>query len=513
MAEAILTIVAFPVAVFTTLEAFQRCGEYIAKKVQSYKHAPKAAQNFQVFGTNLHQGLLKDNLEIAQWAFQANSNISSSSKKALESSLQSLKETLITADKLLDKFLKDDGSVHWRYRMLDPEQKFAACFKDLQSWQSVFVGIISILDKHRQVKTQRNLLTARKFVTKSRLHNSQDLQLDAPHLWLGLAQMTDSKQFRDASVAIEKREYSEFDDKVELGVITSDLAHALSDESRGIMKCLGYRETPRLELIFELPSGVDEIQTLCRLMLKDLAQGYAGRHSLDQRFRLARQLSEAVLSVHTKGLVHKNIRSNTVLIMREKPVDENSEGALGLGAPYLSNWSIVRGTADLSVSNPNDHWEEDIYRHQTCQGEGQYAKSSRYNMGHDIYSLGVCLLELGLWESFIVEREPTDGMQLQRCLSDTFAWKAIKLGYMEQTEIGSTKRVIQPRCVQVVMEALALELLPQRMGPTYANLVVSCLRCLEAGLGGIKDFGEVEVDEVGVNFNEVVVRTLSGLRV
>lgn len=43
-------------------------------------------------------------------------------------------------------------------------------------------------------------------------------------------------------------------------------------------------------------------------------------------------------------------------------------------------------------------WDRNVYRHPLRQGNDPV---DRYRMQHDIYSLGVCLLEVGLWESFV----------------------------------------------------------------------------------------------------------------
>jgi hypothetical protein len=43
-------------------------------------------------------------------------------------------------------------------------------------------------------------------------------------------------------------------------------------------------------------------------------------------------------------------------------------------------------------------WDRNVYRHPLRQGD---RPAEAYRMQHDIYSLGVCLLEIGLWESFV----------------------------------------------------------------------------------------------------------------
>lgn len=50
------------------------------------------------------------------------------------------------------------------------------------------------------------------------------------------------------------------------------------------------------------------------------------------------------------------------------------------------------------VGPRNREWFKDIYRHPDQQGANI---KTQHNMGHDIYSLGVCLIEIALWETFV----------------------------------------------------------------------------------------------------------------
>lgn len=46
----------------------------------------------------------------------------------------------------------------------------------------------------------------------------------------------------------------------------------------------------------------------------------------------------------------------------------------------------------------DDKWQDNLYRHPERQGKNP---EESYTMHHDVYSLGVCLLEIGLWTSFV----------------------------------------------------------------------------------------------------------------
>lgn len=88
-----------------------------------------------------------------------------------------------------------------------------------------------------------------------------------------------------------------------------------------------------------------------------------------------------------------------------EPSHNNAPGVVAplpqeFGSVYLFHWaSMVRRS---SYRNPmHTKWYNDIYRHPEQQGPA--AAEVRRNMGHDIYSLSVCLLEIGLWETLVHE--------------------------------------------------------------------------------------------------------------
>ena len=86
-------------------------------------------------------------------------------------------------------------------------------------------------------------------------------------------------------------------------------------------------------------------------------------------------------------------------------------------------------------------------------------------MQHDIYSLGVCLLEIGLWDSFV--RPGADG-----CCSIS-----PRLNISEHL----TKKRQNDRANGIKGELIdmARKNLPNKMGTRYAEVVISCLSCLD----------------------------------
>jgi hypothetical protein len=275
---------------------------------------------------------------------------------------------------------------------------------------------------------------------------------------------------------------------------------------RGILPCLGYRMTPDVELVFEMPQDLHNPQTLQTLIAAD--QGVL-RHPLDFRLRLARRLAEAVLRVHAVGLVHKNIRTETVMVFQpaQPPQDEATRNAVGFGEVYLTNWRLLRDALGPSILTGGTHWTEDIYRHPKRQG---LQVEDKYNMGHDIYSLGVCLLEIGLWEPF-VQLRTVDGRPR---VSDLFR-AAAKVDLSPNPEDELNVKLTKPSEVKSVLLQLAHDHLPIKMGLGYYRLTVSCLTGLDkpSGFGDKVDFTKMNQAEQGVAFKELVLSFITEMAV
>lgn len=247
----------------------------------------------------------------------------------------------------------------------------------------------------------------------------------------------------------------------------------------GLLTCLGavhHQPHDKFSIVFRIPDTASSPETLRAKMMKG-----GIHHSLSDRFRLATQLARAVFHIHTFDMVHKSIRPENIILFRD------SESALG--SAFLLGFEKVRRGEDGTALRGDTQWEKNLYRHPQRQGD---KIEHRYIMQHDIYSLGVCLLEIGLWTPF-VEYTPAErptGSQLYNFQST---------GYDE---------IIQsPETVKSRLLDLAIVELPGKMGTKYAAVVESCLTCLDLGND---DFGdESELREEGVS---VAVRYIEKVR-
>lgn len=142
-------------------------------------------------------------------------------------------------------------------------------------------------------------------------------------------------------------------------------------------------------------------------------------------------------------------------------------------------------------------WEKDLYRHPRRQG---LKPEEDYTMQHDIYSLGVCLLEIGLWETFVMYDEKGSKPTPSPVLS-----------ILNDPESDEVKKA---SLVKAVLVDFAKERLPRRMGDKYTEIVVTCLTCLDYGNTDFGDDSEFEDEDgvlIGVRYIDKILLKLNDI--
>ncbi|CUS12332.1 unnamed protein product [Tuber aestivum] len=229
-------------------------------------------------------------------------------------------------------------------------------------------------------------------------------------------------------------------------------------ESRGIpgvLACKGVVRSQRMngapekfEVILEMPHGLGDTPDCLRSVLH---RSTHERHPLEERFLLARQITKGVVFVHNLSFVHKNIRPETILVFP-------NPGKV-LGIPFLVGFQMFRAADGVTYRAGDESWSKNLYRHPTRQGN---YPDNVYRMKHDIYSLGVILLEIGMWTPFVGEAgEPGAALsQVVPILQD------------------SNQKKKATRIKELLVD-MAHDHLPPEVGTKYTDVVVSCLSCLD----------------------------------
>ena len=279
------------------------------------------------------------------------------------------------------------------------------------------------------------------------------------------------------------------DTDIELAVNhVRDLARVLSTSdpsTSGLLNCRGVIKTAAqlssnifvsFDFVFMVPPGLHTPTLLRDLLILRVP------HPLDERFSLAKSLARSIMFVHTSGFVHKNIRPDTIVVFKS--------GTLSLGNPYLIGFERFRPVASGTNRQGDALWEKNLYRHPRRQG---VCPEDYYKMQHDIYSLGICLLEIGLWTSFVIP----DGFGFQ-----TGPELAISEALSMKDEVKGAFTIKRQ------LTDIAQSSLPVSMGTRYADLVVSCLTCLDPNetnrFGSQADLQDEDGIIVGIRYIEKV---------
>lgn len=280
-------------------------------------------------------------------------------------------------------------------------------------------------------------------------------------------------------IIIEWKCFDDEDMRGETGFVTTrrldDLANLLNKnpkpEGFRVLDCIGYfndYEPGRVGFVFDIPPHVIGNMWTTTSLFDMLSSERVPE--LGYRFALAQSLSSTIMQIHAAGWLHKSIRSQNVLFFYAGAAVGGTQN-FDPHSPYLVGFDVARLDGSNEISPDADrsaNLECDIYRHPNCQG----ALRKRHTMAYDRFSLGLILLEIGLWR------------QLR-----TF-WKT------KYTPEKFLNRLLEYH----VME------LDSKMGRTYQAVVRGCLS-LE--VGGTEDGGETTGDV----FYWRVVKPLESCRV
>ena len=95
---------------------------------------------------------------------------------------------------------------------------------------------------------------------------------------------------------------------------------------------------------------------------------------------------------HADKWVHKSFRSQSIIFFKRL---ENA--AVDFKNPYLVNFEYARALDTKTRWDVDMDTERNLYRHPDRQGTPRKS----FNKVHDLYALGVVLLEIGLWKPVI----------------------------------------------------------------------------------------------------------------
>ncbi|KAL6713625.1 hypothetical protein ACLMJK_009090 [Lecanora helva] len=256
----------------------------------------------------------------------------------------------------------------------------------------------------------------------------------------------------------------------------------------GLLLCCGvvkhqesWQNSPRAyDLLFSTPLHLANPRSL-RAILSSSSD-----FALNERVNLAVSLAKAVLFLHASHFVHKSLRPENIILFSDS--DEK------LGTPFLVGFERFRLDTTQTHRYGDDHWERNLYRHPQRYG---IRPQDDFTMQHDVYSLGVVLLELGIGVSFV--HWPKETANSDRPTPEA---------QLETLDLTTSKKKFgQAMKIKSHLVALAKAKLPRTFGRKYTEAVLACLTCLDqdnATFGEMRDTQDDDGMLVGVNYIEKV---------
>ncbi|KAL8869942.1 MAG: hypothetical protein Q9174_003898 [Haloplaca sp. 1 TL-2023] len=313
---------------------------------------------------------------------------------------------------------------------------------------------------------------------------------EVPYSSLAVSTLRDT----GSHVILDTTNYPEDIDRARIFKHVRDLANILScsdPETLGLLHSVGLLKKldaagnlSQFQYIFAIPHRVSTHPMSLRALLLQEPQ------SLDVKLVIAKAITRGILAVHSANFVHKNVRPDTILVFTE-PTPQKT-------ATYLVGFERSRPEGANTNLTGDMVWERNLYRHPSRQG---IRPEEIYVMQQDVYSLGVCLLELGIWKSLVIPGEPARPGEL--------------LHIDEQLRMNNQLKAAKE--IKNILIAMAKSLLPTLMGLSYTEIVLSCLTCLDSDATNLfaneKDLYDEDGILVSVVFIEKILTKIESISI
>ena len=472
-------------------------GSQLARRIEDHRKLAVYSENLRFFTVDVARAKLKAQFSEGQHVVNSLST-DTALREALNSIFQKIQTTIFEANTALDDVDAKAKKPFWVSKR--PERDLETCVKNMKALEEEFDSIIRMVDRKN--------------------HRSSDVMLSSAvfQIWETITPIL-SSDIRLARCQL-KRQVGRIAPKTGTFLIEShisvpedvrDLAETLSaaDASDGILDVVGYRPaTPnsndnQFELVFNFPEG----QQLCGSLQHLVQTMTRPPPSLNTRLYLCKDLASAVLHVHNIDMVHKNISTANIIVTASQQALQN---ALLHTLPYradssvfLLDWQLSRKSNRATQAIGGGDWWRRVYQHPTRHVQHP---EHEYTMSHDVYSLGVCMLEVLLWKPFVTST----------------AARMFEFSQFFQESIGEYREAHPDTPInvsegdpatadgwdiQTMLIFWAKTKLPAAAGDRLAEVVVCCLTCLEDGFEP-EIFSSGNATETGLNFVKGVLSTL-----
>ena len=506
----------------------QQCfelGDKIIKKIRDNKEsgafAAKAVgkdldvleKNLDMFYTEIGRKQLELDMEQAKLVLK-DPAVTDEGKKALSDAFAMATRSLKQIDYDVDVMIEKASAIYSRSRIrayqdmkneLIVLEKMMSKFRNLiMAFRHVQISESSLLLEdtdfqliHSEIENAR--INESTFVTKGR--PARDIQQAKKGVGLFLL---DAKSYTPNSKESLKKDLRFLSERL-----------ASQKTSSGILPLVGFRDGgDSFQLVFIAPSSAQRLQTLRTAMSRTQER----MPSLNVRLSLCCQLAEAVLHVHTLGLVHKNVRPDNILTVF--PTDDVTFHSSTYPQMFLLGWERARQVNDNHTNLEGETlWERSLYQHPERWSDQGKREVEEFCMGHDIYSLAVCMLEILTWELLTIP-SPIDASTdaepaIAKRLVDVFSNLGLAASSEPRAQFDSDGAWVSQDAINVqrMLLHIASADLPAIAGQKMTDLVGRCLCCLDprAKSAAKISFENRNREELSLDFIDSVLGDLRNL--
>ena len=287
-----------------------------------------------------------------------------------------------------------------------------------------------------------------------------DLDLGSPNFTFHPGQVYTSSRltatFESTNVLLESKTYIPIDSRDPSESTASrikqlsNILHEMKTNRHHTLTCRGFfldKNNLRYVLVLEIPPSVSPTYETLRSCFRSCRTP-----ALEDRIVLARSLAMSLSQLFAVGWVHKSLSSDNIIFFHPSSVisgeETSSSSEREWSAPYTLGFEYARPETEFS-SKPLDvsSIASNVYRHPVQWG----LPTTRFSTLHDIYSFGVILLEIALWQPAIsLHRNRFQGCEMgsvvMRCLIDCAKHHRIR------ALMGRKYQEVVVRCLEGMME-------------------------------------------------------------
>lgn len=251
----------------------------------------------------------------------------------------------------------------------------------------------------------------------------------------------------------------------------TELLHYPKPTGFHVLTCIGIIP-PTVEVshegfgfVYALPAYAKEYKNPIAETLLQKIQAGRPTPLLEEKFNIAKCLTSSIFELHSAGWLHKNISSSTLIFF-----EDANDMSTGLKHdPYLMGFYHSRPDGEMWFSETNPRVPTKYQHPQYKLGTNRFQKI------YDYYSVGIILLEIGLWQpisAFRASSKYESELSFQELLIESYA---PRLGW----RMGSLYRDVVISCLSGTFENVSEE-------PTNQDVLVRFYWAVVARLMGCK---------------------------